>query len=626
MSELLAAHSLSVAYRGRRTDNQVLLDVSLELVAGRVIGLAGESGSGKSTLALSLMGYRPAGQHVISGEVDLDGSSITAASISRLRELWGARLAYLPQDTSTSLNPALSIGRLFIESLRKHERLSRSAARERAMQWLERVAILEPDQALQRYPHQFSGGQQQRIAIALALCLGPAVLILDEPTTGLDVVTQARVNELVTSLARESGVATLYVSHNLAMLATVCDDLAIMYAGQIVESGPVASVYDMPRHPYTTALIRAVPTIDSDEAPRGIPGIPRATVATNECGFLARCPLRAEECRATIPMVDVGERHTARCVRVGASTTATAATTLTTVRPHDQAVSPMLSIDDVTVTFGRRGHAPAFRAVDHVSLDVYAGRTLGIAGESGSGKSTLLRVIAGLLRADSGTLAFRGASLPPLAVRRSVEHRRAIQIVFQNPDSTLNPRHTIRQSLERPLRLFSPGIGRAELTARIAAVTNQVRISPELLDRYPRNLSGGQRQRVAIARALLADPVLLLCDEVTSALDVSVQASIIELLIELRESRGLAIVFVTHDLGVLRSIADEVIVMQNGAIRERGEVTSVLRAPQDTYTQRLIAAIPTPRRDSAQSVPAQPEREPADSRPAQPERDEVIAP
>ena len=615
MSDALAARSLSVAYGARKADgSQVLLDVSLELAPGRIVGLAGESGAGKSTLALCLMGYRTAGQRVLSGEVDLAGSSITGASVKRLRGLWGSRLAYLPQDTSTSLNPALTIGRHFTESLAKHEHLRHDAARRTAAQWLARVGIPLPEQALRRYPHQFSGGQQQRIAIALALCLEPAVLILDEPTTGLDVVTQAQVNGLVIELAREAGVAMLYVSHNLAMLATVSDELAIMYAGQIVERGPVSSVYHAPQHPYTAALIAAVPTIESGERPRGIPGIPRSTVAVGECGFLDRCPLRAEQCRTPIPMLPVGEHHEARCVRLGerpetapARETSPAAAASTPGAPAakaDPAVAgPVLRVRGVTCTFGGRGRGPAVRAVDNVSVDVFTGRTVGIAGESGSGKSTLLKVIAGLLRADSGEVTIGGRVLAPSAARRSAADRRAIQIVFQNPDSTLNPRHTIAQSLERPLRLFEPGMSRGERRERITEAMNQVRISPALLDRYPRSLSGGQRQRVAIARALLADPVVLLCDEVTSALDVSVQASIIELLLDLRATRQLAMIFVTHDLGVLRSVADEVIVMRTGTVREQGEITTVLRSPRDPYTRRLIDAILAPDQVTATATP-----------------------
>jgi peptide/nickel transport system ATP-binding protein len=598
MSDALAARSLSVAYGARKTSNQVLLDVSLELTPGRILGLAGESGSGKSTLALCLMGYRPAGQRVLSGEVDLAGSSITGSSISRLRRLWGSSLAYLPQDTSTSLNPALTVGRHFAESLHKHERLRHSAALGSAAEWLGRVGIPEPGYALRRYPHQFSGGQQQRIAIALALCLNPAVLILDEPTTGLDVVIQAQVNELVVTLAREARVAMLYVSHNLAMLATVSDDLAIMYAGQIVEQGPASSVYLASRHPYTAALIAAVPTIESDEQPRGIPGIPRTAVALGQCCFLDRCPLRARQCETSIPMLTIGEHHVARCVRAAERPVPDHARPITTSGPAVRAGVPgaaetILSVRDVSCTFGGRGR-PAVRAVEHVGLEVTAGRVLGIAGESGSGKSTLLKVIAGLIRADSGEVLFRDKPLAPVSARRTAQDRRAIQIVFQNPDSTLNPRHTVAQSLERPLRLFEPGLSRAGRRGRIEAAADQVRIPAGLLDRYPGHLSGGQRQRVAIARALLADPVLLLCDEVTSALDVSVQASIIELLLELRSTRQLAMIFVTHDLGVLRAVADEVVIMQNGVVRERGDVTAVLRSPRAPYTRQLIDAVPVP--------------------------------
>jgi peptide/nickel transport system ATP-binding protein len=410
-------------------------------------------------------------------------------------------------------------------------------------------------------------------------------------------VTQARVNELVVGLAREANVAMLYVSHNLAMLATVCDDLAIMYAGQIVETGPVAEVYYRPRHPYTAALIAAVPTIDADEQPRGIPGVPRPTVAIGECCFLARCPLAADKCRTAVPMVAVGTDHAARCVRIGERPERTQVSDVVEPRRVDDAATPILRIEQVSCRYRGRAPGSGVLAVDDVSADVFAGRTLGIAGESGSGKSTLLKIVAGLLRADSGRITYAGRELAALSRHRSAEQRRAVQIIFQNPDATLNPRHTIAQSLERPLRLFGPRLSRADARARLTRAMDDVRLPPALLERYPRDLSGGQRQRIAVARALLADPEVLLCDEVTSALDVSVQASIIELLLDLRARRDLAMIFVTHDLGVLRSVADEVVVMQDGAVRERGEVTRVLRAPQDDYTQRLIDAIPTPYRD-----------------------------
>jgi peptide/nickel transport system ATP-binding protein len=590
----IRADGLSIAYGSGSHTTQVLADVTLHLTPGTITGLAGESGSGKSTLALALMGYRPGGQRVRSGAVQLDGTRITGASVRALRKLWGTRPAYMPQDTSTSLNPALTVGAHFTEVLAGHGRGHRRAAAHRAAAWLGRVDVPEPQQALRRYPHQFSGGQQQRIALALALCLEPEVLILDEPTTGLDVVTQAQVNRLIVALARDTGVAALYVSHNLALLATVCDDLAIMYAGQLVEHGPVDRVYRTPRHPYTSALISAVPSLSATAPPRGIPGLARTSAAVGECGFLDRCPLRVDACAAPIPLVEVSEGHVARCIRSAeVPPPGGGATGIAAVR-EPAAPAALLTVTDLTCQFRRRGGSAPLRAVDGVSVTVTAGRTLGIAGESGSGKSTLLKAMAGLIRPTGGRMSFHDTELVGLAANRPMAVRKAIQIVFQNPDATLNPRHTIGQSLERPLRLFAPRTGRAERQRLIAAMMQRVHLSPVLLGRYPRDLSGGQRQRVAIARSLLAEPEVLLCDEVTSALDVSVQASIIELLIELRDEHRLALVFVTHDLGVLRSIADDAVIMQNGQLRETGPVAQVLAHPVDPYTIRLVDAVPDP--------------------------------
>ncbi|WP_433087259.1 dipeptide ABC transporter ATP-binding protein [Dactylosporangium sp. CA-052675] len=603
----LAADGLSVGYRSRTELTQVLADVSVRLRPGRILGLAGESGSGKSTLALSLLGYRVAGQETLAGRVTFDGHDLDRASIKELRKVWGARLAYLPQDTATSLNPALTVQRHFVEVLRRHRGLDTATAVQRSAEWLGRVEIPEPGTALHKYPHQFSGGQQQRVALALALAVEPEVLILDEPTTGLDVVTQAHVNRLIVALARDAGIAALYVSHNLALLATVCDELAIMYAGQVVEQGVAAEVYAAPRHPYTAALIGAVPTIASDRPLHGIPGIPRPSVPVHVCGFAERCHLRQAACEVDVPLVILAGDRAARCVRLDdlppfdpaaepAPATAAARPAEAPAPAAGTAGDAILAVDGVGVVFARPGSGEPFVAVDDVSVRVPAGRALGIAGESGSGKSTLLRAIAGLVRPSAGTITYRGAALPGLAGERPVALRRAIQIVFQNPDATLNPRHTVYQSLERPLKLFRPDIARRDRRDAVAAMMRQVRLSPDLLDRFPRHLSGGQRQRIAIGRALLAEPEVLLCDEVTSALDVSVQASILELLVGLRAERQLTVVFVTHDLGVLRAVADEAIILQHGVIREAGPTTRLLRAPTHPYTMELIAAVPSPER------------------------------
>jgi peptide/nickel transport system ATP-binding protein len=593
VNSTLAARSLSIAYRSGDALREVVGDVTLELQPNRIVGLAGESGFGKSTLALALVGYRAPGAQVLSGSVELEGASLTRASLHELRRIWGARVAYMPQDSSTALNPAIRVGRQLVEPLRLHLGLGRREAARRAAELLRRVDIPEPDRALSRYPHQFSGGQQQRIALALGLACDPAALILDEPTTGLDVTTQARVNRLIVDLARDTGTATLYVSHNLALLATVCDDLAIMYGGEIVELGPAREVYLQPRHPYTAALIDAVPSIHGSHRPTGIPGLPPPVVQTDRCGFAARCSHTLEQCLQPIGLHQLGPNRVVRCIR--AAELAATPVPVQVGTAHEERVpagDPVIEIDHLRCTFRQRGHETV--AVDDVSLVLHEGRTLGIAGESGSGKSTLLRALAGLLRPAAGELRFRGLPLAPSAGARPREVRRAVQIVFQNPDATLNPRHTIFDSLARPLTLFRPDVAARDRREFAADLMRRIRLSPDVLGRYPRHLSGGQRQRVALARALLAEPEVILCDEVTSALDVSVQATILELLIDLRTTRKLSLIFVTHDLGVLRSIADDAIVMERGQIREEGPIAEVLTRPRHEYTRTLLESVPDP--------------------------------
>ena len=596
MSGELIASDLELAYANRVASRTVVGPVNLVLERNRIVGLAGESGCGKSTLSLALAGYRAPGAVVLEGSVDHGGVNLSGASIKELRRVWGARIAYMPQDTSTALNPALTVGTQLAEPLRVHLRLGRRAAAQRAVELLERVEIPEPARALGRYPHQFSGGQQQRIALAIGLSCEPEVLILDEPTTGLDVTTSARMNELILSLARQHGMATLYVSHNLALLATVCDDLAIMYGGEIVEMGRAADVYLAPRHPYTAALLAAVPSIEAARRPVGIPGMPPASVATDTCGFAPRCAAVGPDCGQHIPLARVAPNRDVRCIRVARGEAVDrVAVRGTQHREHAAGRgATLLEVSGLRCAFRHRGHETV--AVEDASLRLGRGETLGIAGESGSGKSTLLRAIVGLIRPSAGEIRLAGAPLAPSAGARPGEVRRAIQIVFQNPDATLNPRHTVFAALERPLKLFRPDVAPRERRDVAADMLQRMLLSPSMLDRYPRHLSGGQRQRVALARALVAEPQLVLCDEITSALDVSVQATVLELLIRLREEQGLSLVFVTHDLGVLRSIADEAIVMERGAIRESGPIADVLMQPEHAYTRALLESVPDPAR------------------------------
>jgi peptide/nickel transport system ATP-binding protein len=596
------ARGIDFAYRSghSRQSLQVLADVSLALRPGAILGLAGESGCGKSSLALALMGFTPRNGVVLAGSVLCHGSELLRRKPAALRQIWGRRVAYLPQDTSTALNPAIRIGKQIGESLATHRGLRGAAARSAAAELLASVGIPGPAAALYRYPHQFSGGQQQRIALALALAAEPEVLILDEPTTGLDVTTQAKVNELIASLVRDRSVATLYVSHNLALLAQICDDLMIMYGGRIVETGKAREVFAAPRHPYTAALIRAVPTVAERRVPLGIPGLPPRGVIQDACGYIDRCDFAAPECRITVPLLEIGGGRAVRCVRwaevaaqarqPGTGSAAIASSGSGTGRHGPGNGAPVLEADQLHFSYRHRGHETV--AVNDLSFSLARGRALGVAGESGSGKSTLLRLLAGLIPAQSGAVRLNGVDLPGSVRARPVAARRDIQLVFQNPDATLNPRHTIFQVLARPIQLFRPEVAAAQRRQLAVEVLARMRLDPDVIDRYPAQLSGGQRQRVALARALVAEPKVLLCDEVTSALDVSVQATVLELLIELKEQAGVALVMVTHDLGVLRSIADDVLVMEQAQVCEAGPAETVLTTPSHPYTARLLAAVP----------------------------------
>jgi peptide/nickel transport system ATP-binding protein len=599
---LLSARAVSVGYRDGSEIRQVLADVDLDLPANMIVGLAGESGCGKSTLALVMAGYRPPGLRILGGEVRYRGTQISSLRPGALREFWGRRIAYLPQDTSTALNPAMRVGRQLAEVFQLHGGMNRRQAVAAGTQMLERVGIPEPERAMHRYPHEFSGGQQQRVAIGMALGPGPDVVILDEPTTGLDVTVQARINELIVSMIRAEQMAALYVSHNLALLATICDELRILYAGQVVEAGPASAVYFDSRHPYTRDLVAAVPRHLDGKPLRGIEGTPPASVVVTSCAFGPRCRMHQDRCDVRVPLTAVsgsaGERLV-RCVR---------ANDLDEPRPALAGVpQPAAAADDgggvlcaagVRVTYHHAGQATT--ALADLSLDVAPGEVVGVVGESGSGKSTLLRALAGLLIPDAGTLTFNGEQLPWRCDKRTQDARREIQIVFQNPDASLNPRQTVAALIDHPLHKFMPGLSASERRTRVREVLNRLRLAPDLLDRYPAELSGGQRQRVALGRALVADPAVVLCDEITSALDVSVQASILELLAELRRAQGLAMVFVTHDLGVLRAVADRALVLEQGVVREQGNVTQLLNAPGHEYTAALVASIPDP---AAQATP-----------------------
>ncbi|MGH2450165.1 MAG: oligopeptide/dipeptide ABC transporter ATP-binding protein, partial [Candidatus Limnocylindria bacterium] len=547
---VLDIRDLTVGYtRGDGEVNEVVWNVSLALEPGTITGLAGESGCGKSTTALAAIGYRSPGTRILGGTSLLDGVDLLTLDTRKLRAIWGRRVSYVAQSATTALNPAIPVGRQLAQPLAVHMGLRGPALRKRQIELLREMGLPDPEAALARYPFQFSGGQQQRIAIAIALSCTPGVLLLDEPTTGLDVTTQARISTLLRALVSEWGVATLYVSHDLALLGTIADRLAVMYAGEVVEESTARAVATAPRHPYTQALIAAVPSAHLGRAVGGIPGRPPATVVHDSCSFAPRCQHVVDACRLqSVELRDLGGGQWARCIR--AEEIAARPAEVAALASAQEAPELLLEVVDVSCRYAKA----TGQAVRNVSFDLVRGETLGIVGESGSGKSTLLRAITGLLPPTVGTIRLGGKQLAARAVKRPRSVRRELQIVFQNPDSSLNPRHTVFETVRRPIRLFRDDVRRVDERKAVLELIEAVKLPREVLHRYPVELSGGQKQRVALARAFAARPSVLLCDEVTSALDVSVQATIIELIAELSAEFGTAVVFVSHDLAVVRTI------------------------------------------------------------------------
>jgi peptide/nickel transport system ATP-binding protein len=567
----------------------VVDEIALQIHSGEVLGLVGESGSGKTTVGMALLGHVRRGGKVGGGAVAVDGRDLSALSPDELRHLRGGVVSYIPQDPGTALNPALRIGTQLAEVLEAHaSSWSEDQRRERVGEALTEVALPTDDVFLRRYPHQLSGGQQQRVAIAMAFANRPKVIVCDEPTTGLDVTTQARVLETVRDLCRSHQVAALYVTHDLAVVAELADRVAVMYAGRIVESGPREAIFSAPRHPYTRRLLRAVPDIAGKRTVVGIPG--RAALPGSRpegCFFHPRCPLADDESRSAFPPVtELGGGHTVRCFHHAEAVQQTEPEGAGQLGARAVGEELVLTVRDLDAHYG------ASHALFRIDLDVHREECLALVGESGSGKTTLARAVSGLHSNYTGQVRLRDDPLPEAARRRSREARKEIQYIFQNPYASLNPRRTIGQTIGRQLQLFYPG-SRADTGKRVAECLERVALSSSAASRFPDQLSGGERQRVAIARALAAQPSVLICDEVTSALDVSVQAAIIELLGELRREMGLSILFITHDLALIRTIADRVAVMNQGRIVEQGSVDAILTAPSADYTRELLANTPS---------------------------------
>ena len=604
---LLDVRDLRVAYATRGGEAVVIPSVSFQLNAGEALGLVGESGCGKSTIALSIVRYLGRAGRIIGGSIRFEGRELTSLDETGLRAIRGRRIAMVYQDPMASLNPVMTVGRQLMEAPMTHEGVSASAARARALAMLAEVKLADPEAVMARFPHQLSGGQQQRIVIAMALITGPALLIMDEPTTGLDVTVEAAVLDLVRELRSRHRSAILFISHNLGSVARVCDRVAVMYRGEIVEDGPVRSIFASPRHPYTRGLLDCLPTLGSDK--HQAPLVPIAGQVESSltrppgCGFAGRCA-HAEIGRCTsYPIASATVRgepeHHVACVRADELPQWTRRRGTDVAHEFVATTETMVAIHHLTKIYEPRrrrlrGTRAAVRAVSDVDLTAARGRTLAIVGESGCGKSTIAKVLSGLEVATAGRVTLDGVEVGALAIdARGPALKRKLQMVFQNPDSTLNPSHTVGYAIGRALRRLQ-GRAPGDVAGGVARLLEVVKLSPAMAARMPRHLSGGEKQRAAIARALAGDPAVIVADEPVSALDVSVQAAIVNLLTEIQAARGATLVFISHDLAVVRYLADTVAVMYLGTVAEVGPVERVFAPPYHPYTEALLSAVPVP--------------------------------
>ena len=607
-SSLLSVRDLCVnmrsATRGGAGPVPVVQDVSLDVPPGGALGLVGESGSGKTTTLRAILRLLPAAARITGGRVMFDGQDLARAADRQLRGIRGGQIGVIWQDPLACLDPVMRVGEQIAEAVRAHQPVSRAAARIRALDLMRQVELPDVNRICRRYPHELSGGQRQRVVIATAVAASPRLLLADEPTTALDVTVQDQVLTLIARLRAELSLALLLVTHDLAVVAQTCDRVAVMYAGRIVETGPVSSVFGAPRHHYTRGLLRAAPSLDQPGVlPEGIAGTPAASAAAVGCAFAPRCAHADEVCLTATPVLSGATEHLAACYHpvpwAGPSAARAAARRPrggragTRRRPVTGQASgacagPVLEVRNLSVTYPARARrGPAMNAVCQVSLQLARSEVLGLVGESGCGKSSLARALVGLEPA-TGEIVLDGRPLP---ARRTRDQARRVQIVFQDPYASLNPRLTVRHAVEEMLRVhrLRPA---AQVPGRASELLHLVGLPSQVFDARPAALSGGQRQRVAIARALALEPDVLVADEPTTALDVSVQAVILGLFARLRDDLGLALLLITHNLAVVSAMCDRIAVMYLGQIIEQAPARVLLADPRHPYTRRLLAAVP----------------------------------
>lgn len=576
-----ALETTDLEIRGVPAEAAIVADVSCTLPPGEILGLIGESGSGKTTLGLAVLRYCKRGTRIAGGSIRIGGTDLLELDDKAAAAMRGRRVAYVPQSPGSALNPALRLRGQLAECV--HD-ASGEQATDRIKQVLAEVALPDDDEFLRRYPHQLSGGQQQRITIAMAFLGRPEVVVLDEPTTGLDVTTQKRVLSTIREMCARHSTAGVYISHDMAVVAELADRIAVMYSGRIVETGPTADVLDRPRHHYTAGLVLAVPDLAGNRAMQAIEGqAPSPLNRPDGCAFAPRCPAATDECRVAPPEpTEVGPEHEIRCLHPRD----------TALPVHDR--RPDAELPDAEPALQARGVRAWYSktpVLEDVSLEVRPGSCLALLGESGSGKTTLSRCLAGLHPQHEGSVLLHGRELPRSSTKRDRQQRRQVQYVFQNPYESLNPRRRVRDLISQPIKALE-GRRATDTDDRIVEALQLAALRPDIAERYPDQLSGGERQRVAIARALVTRPEVLICDEITSALDVSVQSAIVDLLQDLREKMGLALVFVTHNIALVRNIAQQVAILQHGRIVESSSAEQLFTDPQHEYTRSLLDDAP----------------------------------
>jgi len=619
---VLEVEHLSIAYETRKGDVEAVRDVSFRVKAGETIGLVGESGCGKSTIAYGIVNFLGSNGKIVGGNVRFQGEELVGRSQKELKKLRGDRIAMVFQDPMQALNPSVRLGEQLSEVLTFHRKISEHEAREKSIEMLKRVNMPDPEDVMTRYSHQISGGQQQRIVIAMAMLNNPALLIMDEPTTALDVTVEAAVLDLIEKLKKDFLAANIFITHNLGVVARVSDQLCVMYAGQMVEKGSVVEIFRNPSHPYTMGLLASVPRLGETKSGCVLEPIrgrvpPPAERPKDACIFSPRCDYATDKCREALPeFVEVGMEHMSRCIYAleiderkrtrKRKPVVTMASDATEAETKDE---ELLSFEQLKVYYPQQssslvslfglGEKKYVKAVDDVSVRISKGRTLGVVGESGCGKSTLVKGIIGLEPITGGAVEFLGIDVTHTVSEREAKLIREMQMVFQNPDSTLNPSYSIGKQISRPIKRFKT-VPKDQVKSEVIRLLKSVRLGSHYYDRLPRQLSGGEKQRVGIARALASRPDLIICDEPVSALDVSVQAAVINLLLEIQEIYGSSMIFIAHDLSVVRYFSDDIAVMYLGQVVEVGPAEAIYSPPYHPYTEALLSAVPIPDPDAEQ--------------------------